>query len=147
MTMGDRVAVLRAGTLEQYGSPRELYDRPASLFVASFIGSPSMNLYEAGLESDAVVGGSQRIALPRVAGLAERDGLGAYRGRKVIVGIRPEHLVLEGSEGAGPAGLAVEVRLVEALGSEQLVHFRVDAAQVRGDEAGAEGGSGSGFGS
>jgi ABC-type sugar transport system ATPase subunit len=147
MTMGDRVAVLRAGVLEQYGTPRELYRRPVSLFVASFIGSPAMNLYEGALESEAVVVGSQRIALPGGAGLPGREGLAglaAYQGRKVIVGVRPEHLVVgaavgaAGSEEAGltaeGTGLTADVRLVEALGSEQLVHFTVDAPQVRGDE-------------
>jgi multiple sugar transport system ATP-binding protein len=145
MTMGDRVAVLRSGVLQQYGPPRELYDAPASVFVASFIGSPAMNLYEAALEGgdgDAVVVGSQRIPWPDAWA---RDGLDAYRGRKVIVGIRPEHLVLAGeaagaggsgrAEGAAPVALAAEVRLVEPLGSEQLVHFTVDAPQVLEDVA------------
>ncbi len=151
MTMGDRVAVLRSGRLEQYGTPRELYDRPASLFVASFIGSPAMNLYEAALEAAAdqcvVVLGSQRLTLAPAG--AERGGLGAYRGRKVIVGIRPEHLAAPGIEGAKPgiegaapgieaaagASLTVDVRLVEPLGSAQLVHFTIDAPEVREDPA------------
>jgi multiple sugar transport system ATP-binding protein len=142
MTMGDRVAVLRAGTLEQYGTPRELYRRPASLFVASFIGSPAMNLYEAALEREAVVVGSQRIPVPGGAGLRGRPGLAAYQGRKVIVGVRPEDLVV-GAGGSEAAALAADVRLVEALGSEQLVHFTMDAPQVRGDET-ASGADGSG---
>jgi multiple sugar transport system ATP-binding protein len=151
MTMGDRVAVLRAGMLEQYGTPRELYGRPESLFVASFIGSPAMNLYEAALEREAVVVGSQRIPIPAGAGAggAGRPGLAAYQGRKVIMGVRPEDLVVgtgaglgaglgggsrAGGSAEGAAGLVAEVRLVEALGSEQLVHFTMDAQQVRGDE-------------
>jgi multiple sugar transport system ATP-binding protein len=139
MTMGDRVAVLRSGVLQQYGPPRELYDAPASVFVASFIGSPAMNLYEAALEGgdgDTVVLGSQRIPLAAGAG---RDGLDAYRGRKIIVGIRPEHLVVSGDAGgaggAGAAGLMADARLVEPLGSEQLVHFTLDAPQVLQDVA------------
>src|SRR6202034_61228 len=88
MTMGDRVAVLRDGVLQQYGTPRELYDSPANLFVASFIGSPEMNLYEASLEATedgaAVVLGSQRLTLPG------RTDVGQYYGRKIISGIRPE---------------------------------------------------------
>jgi multiple sugar transport system ATP-binding protein len=159
MTMGDRVAVLRAGVLEQYGTPRELYERPASLFVGSFIGSPTMNLYEAALEREAVVVGSQRIPAPGAAGRAGRpgrlgrEGLAAYQGRKVIVGVRPEDLVVRAGTGAGAgagagagsseeaaAGLAADVRLVEALGSEQLVHFTMDAPQVRADETVSEAG-------
>ena len=137
MTMGDRVAVLRSGRLEQYGTPRDLYDAPASLFVASFIGSPAMNLYEAALEGAAdqcvVVLGSQRLTLAPAG--AERSGLGAYRGRKVIVGIRPEHFAAPGIEPAAGASLTVDVRLVEPLGNEQLVHFTIDAAQAREDPA------------
>jgi multiple sugar transport system ATP-binding protein len=146
MTMGDRVAVLRAGVLEQCGTPRELYERPASLFVGSFIGSPAMNLYEGALEREAVVVGSQRIPVPGAAGRPGRpgrlgrEGLAAYQGRKVIVGVRPEDLVVRAGAGSGAgssedeAGLAAGVRLVEALGSEQLVHFTMDAPQVRADE-------------
>ena len=157
MTMGDRVAVLRAGVLEQYGTPRELYERPASLFVGSFIGSPAMNLYEAALEREAVVVGSQRIPVAGAAGRPGRlgrEGLAAYQGRKVIVGVRPEHLVVGAGAGSGSgagvgsgagsaeeeAGLAADVRLVEALGSEQLVHFTMDAPQVRADETVSEAG-------
>jgi multiple sugar transport system ATP-binding protein len=152
MTMGDRVAVLASGRLQQYAAPRELYDAPANLFVASFVGSPAMNLYEAALEdagdATVVVLGSQRLTLPagpaRSAGpagpegegdaAAGRAGLDGYHGRKVIVGIRPEHLTSPGE--AGPragASLKADVRLVEPLGSEQLVHFTIDAALVRED--------------
>jgi multiple sugar transport system ATP-binding protein len=112
------------------------------LFVASFIGSPAMNLYEAALEREAVVVGSQRIPVPGGAGLRGRPGLAAYQGRKVIVGVRPEDLVV-GAGGSEAAALAADVRLVEALGSEQLVHFTMDAPQVRGDET-ASGADGSG---
>ena len=142
MTMGDRVAVLKSGRLQQYAAPRELYDAPANLFVASFIGSPAMNLYEAALEdagdATVVVLGSQRLTVPAWdagrAGRAGGAGLAAYHGRKVIAGIRPEHLTSPGE--AGPragASLKADVRLVEPLGSEQLVHFTIDAAQVRDD--------------
>jgi multiple sugar transport system ATP-binding protein len=125
MTMGDRVAVLQGGVLQQYDTPRALYDRPANVFVATFIGSPAMNLYEAGLSADgasgtrpAVVLGSQRLDLP--APVAAR--VAAYQGRKVIVGVRPEDLVVS----SGP-GLVAEARLVEVLGSEKHVYFRLDA--------------------
>jgi multiple sugar transport system ATP-binding protein len=131
MTMGDRVAVLRGGVLQQYGTPRDLYDRPANAFVATFIGSPSMNMYEAGLSAAGAAGttptvvlGSQRLTLP--APVAAR--VAAYQGRKIIVGVRPEDLAVSG--GAGPASgaaLVADVRRVEVLGSEQHVYFSVDA--------------------
>jgi multiple sugar transport system ATP-binding protein len=146
MTMGDRVAVLQAGLLQQYDTPRALYERPANVFVATFIGSPAMNLYEAGLSASGASGGrpvvmlgSQRLDLP--AQVAAR--VAAYQGRKVTVGVRPEDLVVSPGPGAaalGP-GLVAEVRLVEMLGSEQHVYFWLDAtpaAQPTGGAAAAE---------
>jgi multiple sugar transport system ATP-binding protein len=136
MTMGDRVAVLQGGVLQQYGTPRSLYASPANVFVATFIGSPAMNLYEAALEAagssgttPTVVLGSQRLALP--AQVAAR--VAAYQGRKIIVGVRPEDLAVDRSEGVGPA-LVADVRLVEVLGSEQHVYFWLDATPVGGAE-------------
>jgi multiple sugar transport system ATP-binding protein len=146
MTMGDRVAVLLGGVLQQYDTPRALYDRPANLFVATFIGSPSMNLYEGGLSASgssgsrpAVVLGSQRLDLP--AQVAAR--VAAYQGRKVVVGIRPEDLVLPSLAGAGASGpgLAADVRLIEVLGSEEHVYFSIDATaagQAAAEAAGGE---------
>ena len=98
VTMGDRVAVLLDGVLQQYAAPRELFDRPANLFVAGFIGSPGMNLYEASVSAGELVLGSQRLALdPHLAQAA----LAPYNGRKVIAGMRPEDLLLdEGGLGA-----------------------------------------------
>jgi multiple sugar transport system ATP-binding protein len=135
MTMGDRVAVLNAGVLQQYATPHELYDRPANLFVAEFIGSPEMNLYEATVAGDKLLIGSQRLSLGP-AGTA----LAPYRGRTVIAGVRPEDLGLGGDDGdagagagadgagqAGTATLAADVRMVEGLGSEQHVFFSIDA--------------------
>jgi multiple sugar transport system ATP-binding protein len=137
MTMGDRVAVLRDGVLQQAGNSRDLYDRPANIFVATFMGSPSMNLYEAGLEvsgevADLVLGG-QRLSLPPAV-LKRVSGLAAGHGGSVIVGIRPESLADPGSAVTAPepgTTLSVDVQLVEVLGSEQLVHFRLDARRVR----------------
>lgn len=137
--MGDRVAVLRSGLLQQYGTPRELYDRPANVFVATFIGSPAMNLYEGGVAAAGAAGttptvvlGSQQLTLP--APVAAR--VAAYQGRKIIVGVRPEDLAVSGGPGAGGA-LVAEVRLVEVLGSEQHVYFSVDATPA--GDAGSEG--------
>ena len=146
MTMGDRVAVLQGGVLQQYDTPRALYDRPANVFVATFIGSPSMNLYEAGLSTDGTAGttptvvlGSQRLDLP--AHVAAR--VAAYQGRKVVVGIRPEDLVLPAGTGPGRGaaggrpGLAADIRLIEVLGSEQHAYFWLDATQAGQAAAGA----------
>jgi len=128
MTMGDRVAVLQGGLLQQYDTPRSLYDHPANVFVATFIGSPAMNLYEAGLEAaGTLVLGSQRLELPAPA--AAR--VAAFQGRKVLVGIRPEDLTVSASGSA----LVADVRFVEVLGSEQHVYFSIDATP-----AGATGG-------
>jgi multiple sugar transport system ATP-binding protein len=139
MTMGDRVAVLQRGVLQQYDTPRSLYDHPANVFVATFIGSPAMNLYEAGLEAagsagttPTVVLGSQQLELPAPA--AAR--VAAFQGRKILVGIRPEDLTVTGSGSA----LVADVRFVEVLGSEQHVYFSIDAtpagaAAVAGGES------------
>jgi multiple sugar transport system ATP-binding protein len=139
MTMGDRVAVLRAGVLQQLSAPRDLYDQPANTFVATFIGSPSMNLYEAGLEvageSASLLLGSQRLTLPPA--LVKPGGaLAAYLGRPLVVGIRPEHLSDPAVPGGAPdpgASLQVRVELVEVLGSELHVHFTMDAPAIAGE--------------
>jgi len=138
MTMGDRVAVLRAGVLQQCSDPRELYDCPANVFVAAFIGSPSMNLYEASLEAGGDTGavivlGSQKLSLPARV-LKRNPELATYLGRSVTLGIRPEHLSDPANAGAEPAagtGLAADVDYVEVLGSEQLAHFTIDARKIR----------------
>ena len=132
MTMGDRVAVMRRGELQQVAPPQELYDRPLNLFVGGFIGSPAMNLVEATLEGSnggiAAVLGSQRLKLDEDC-VANRPALREYDGRQVVVGIRPEQL--EDAELArdipNDRRLRGEVELREALGSELMVHFRIDA--------------------
>jgi multiple sugar transport system ATP-binding protein len=132
MTMGDRVAVMRKGELQQVASPQELYDQPVNLFVGGFIGSPAMNMLEATLESAngalAAAMGSQRVALGEET-LSQRPALRDYAGRLVILGIRPEDL--EDAELATdlPADrqLHGEVVLRESLGAEVMVHFTVDA--------------------
>jgi multiple sugar transport system ATP-binding protein len=138
MTMGDRVAVLRGGSLLQCDQPDVLYQHPADLFVASFIGSPAMNLYEATLSEGATMLklGSQRIGLGSEV-LARRPGLSAHDERAVVVGIRPEDLTLAGAQ-AQPE-LFAEVSLVESLGADLLVHFALDARRVHVDEQGGDG--------
>jgi multiple sugar transport system ATP-binding protein len=141
MTMGDQVAVMRGGLLQQLAAPQELYDQPSNMFVAEFIGSPSINLYEAELEegSAAVNVGGQRLELPRSV-VSARPALQAFIGRTVIVGIRPEDLLLDGESAGSGDTLAGRVELVESLGSEMLVHFSVDATRVhaKGAQAVAE---------
>jgi multiple sugar transport system ATP-binding protein len=132
MTMGDRVAVMRKGVLQQVASPQELYDHPVNLFVGGFIGSPSMNLFEATLERAdgglTAVAGGQRLAIPDEV-VAERDGLRAYEGKTVIVGIRPESLEDASMVDDPPenARLRGRVELTEALGSELMAHFTIEA--------------------
>jgi multiple sugar transport system ATP-binding protein len=132
MTMGDRVAVMRKGELQQVAPPQELYDHPVNLFVGGFIGSPAMNMVEAGLERAdggfAARLGSHRITLDEEI-LAARPGLRGYEGKKVILGIRPEDLEDAALVSDAPADrrLRGRVELREALGSEIMVHFTVDA--------------------
>ena len=139
MTMGDRVAVMRKGELQQVAAPQELYDRPVNLFVGGFIGSPAMNLIDAKLEqrnSDlvAVLGENEIVLGPETR--SARPGLEAYTGRTLVLGIRPEDLEdasLE-SEGTEQQKLNGRVTLTEALGSEVMVHFKVDAAAAATDD-------------
>ncbi|MBA2383283.1 MAG: sn-glycerol-3-phosphate ABC transporter ATP-binding protein UgpC [Actinobacteria bacterium] len=135
MTMGDRVAVMRGGLLQQTGDPQVVFDRPANLFVASFLGSPPMNLVQAQLsERDgglAAQVGEQEVAVPAEM-VVERPGLRAYAGRTVGLGIRPEHL--REANGDSRTRLRGTVRATEALGSEFLVHLEVAAEPVLTEE-------------
>jgi multiple sugar transport system ATP-binding protein len=135
MTMGDRVAVMRKGRLQQADTPQSLYDEPVNLFVGGFIGSPAMNMLEATLERTngglAAVIGDQRLALdPEL--VSARPGLAAYEGREVIVGIRPEDFedAALASDSPADSRLSGHVELREALGSEILAHFTMDARQA-----------------
>jgi multiple sugar transport system ATP-binding protein len=131
MTMGDRVAVMSAGILQQCDAPSNLYNKPKNLFVAAFIGSPSMNLFEATIAKDgqSLQLGSQRVALSSALHQLQ-PGLAKFFGQQVVVGIRAEDLPLaEGDAVHGPT-LSGEVEAVEELGSELLVHFSVDATRV-----------------
>jgi multiple sugar transport system ATP-binding protein len=134
MTLGDRVAVMKKGELQQVAAPQELYERPVNLFVAGFIGSPAMNLLQGTLRGTAedlrVEIGDQTLTLPPGV-LGIRPALGGHLGQSLIVGIRPEDMedaaLVEVREGAL---LTSTADLVEAMGSDVLVHFGVDAAQV-----------------
>jgi multiple sugar transport system ATP-binding protein len=131
MTMGHRVAVMRDGQLQQVDTPQRLYDAPANLFVASFVGSPPMNLFEAVVERDngrlVCKVGEVEVELPADLA-AERPALANYTGRRVAVGIRPED-VREASGWDG-ARLRGRILLVESLGSEQLVHIEIAATPL-----------------
>ena len=135
MTMGDRVAVLKDGYLQQVDTPQNLYDRPDNVFVAAFIGSPSMNLYEATFDMTddgaTVRLGSQSLALGPEA-FSARPALSGFAGKNVIVGIRPEDFEDASMVEHDTTGkqLTSTVTLVEALGSELMVHFNVDARTV-----------------
>ncbi|MCC8929192.1 MULTISPECIES: ABC transporter ATP-binding protein [Nocardiaceae] len=113
MTMGDRVAVLKDGKLQQCATPRELYRTPANVFVAGFMGSPSMNLFSAPITDGGVRIGDQVVPIPR-------DVLARCSGSEVMFGIRPEHVEIVSS------GLKLEIDVVEELGSEAFVFGRAD---------------------
>jgi len=139
MTLGDRVCVMRGGLLQQVDRPQVLYDRPANLFVAGFIGSPTMNLVEADLaEGDrglTAVFGPHELAVPADVAAA-RPGLRGYVGRRLALGIRPEDI--EDPLASGPAAegsrLDVTVDIREDMGSEVYLHFAVHAPVVKAEE-------------
>jgi multiple sugar transport system ATP-binding protein len=135
MTLGDTVAVLRSGVLQQLDTPQGLYQHPVNLFVAGFIGSPAMNLVEATVrvvDADTFVElGRQRLRVDE-GEVAERPALRGYDGRTVALGIRPEALLDAGVQRDLPPDrrLRATVDLTEDLGSEVLVHFGMDASPV-----------------
>jgi multiple sugar transport system ATP-binding protein len=144
MTLGDRVLVLRDGFLQQIDTPQGLYDRPANLFVAEFIGSPSMNLVgcdlvraNGGFEA-VFVGGGHRLSVPDAL-LNERSALPRFENRRLILGVRPEDLEDARIAGEASDGQSIEatVDIREDLGSEVLVHFGVGAPPVRGEDVAA----------
>ncbi|WP_326523231.1 ABC transporter ATP-binding protein [Sphingomonas sp.] len=120
MTLADRIVVLNAGRIEQIGRPMDLYDHPANLFVAEFIGSPRINTLAGTLVSASATGAV--IDVGGVAMHAAVDASAAQPGASVTLGIRPEHL----ATGGGTNALDVRVRFVEALGSASFVHFARD---------------------
>jgi multiple sugar transport system ATP-binding protein len=130
MTMGDRVAVLRSGRLQQCDVPQQIYNAPANLFVASFIGSPPMNLVEATVAVDEpnVTCRVGRVDLD----VGPAEPLRAYAGRKVALGCRPEHL--ERARGNEPLCLPARIVLTEALGPSLLVHAEVEGRALTRDD-------------
>ena len=139
MTMGDRVAVMRKGELQQVADPQTLYDRPLNLFVGGFIGSPSMNMVEATLVRQnggfVAQAGEQTIQI-NAATLKSRPALAGFEGKNVVLGIRPEDLEDVALAPDTPADhrLKGKVILTEALGSEIMVHFSIEANQAATEE-------------
>ena len=138
MTMGDRVAVIKDGVLQQVDTPESIYGSPDNVFVAAFIGSPSMNLFEASLTGSdeqngaySLVLGDQRLAVPAEV-VASQPALASYEGRPVVVGIRPEHLedASVAPDHPDDQRLDATIDVREALGAETLVHFNLDAQSV-----------------
>ncbi|WP_107766303.1 ABC transporter ATP-binding protein [Nocardioides terrigena] len=135
MTMGDRVALMKAGVLQQLGAPQHLYDHPDNIFVAGFIGSPPMNMAIGRVDrTDAgvtVTFGGATIQVPDSV-TAARPALASYAGRDVAVGIRSEDMedAALARDAGSKARLTTSVALTEALGSEIVVHFPVDAPRV-----------------
>jgi multiple sugar transport system ATP-binding protein len=143
MTMGDRVAVMNAGHLQQVDTPQVLYDKPLNEFVAGFIGSPSINLVESELATSnghlEVSLGEHKLAVDEQSA-RNRSGLADYVGRKVILGIRPEDFEDASVEPEAPADRRIRVTadLTEPLGSEVLVHFSTEATGVVSSAAAAD---------
>jgi multiple sugar transport system ATP-binding protein len=145
MTMGDRVAVMNAGHLQQVDTPQVLYDQPVNEFVAGFIGSPSINLVESELARSnghlEVSLGEHKLAVDdQIA--RNRSSLGDYVGKKIILGIRPEDFEDTAIEPDAPADRRIKVTadLTEPLGSEVLVHFGTEATAVVSSAAAADAG-------
>ena len=139
MTMGDRVAVMRKGELQQVAAPQDLYDQPVNLFVGGFIGSPAMNLLEATLERSngnvVAKAGGQTLHLQNEV-LQTRPALEGFVGRQVILGIRPEDLedASLAPDRATEECMKGQVVLREALGAEIMVHFTTDARPAQTDD-------------
>lgn len=134
--MGDRIAVLNGGLIQQLGTPQELYDRPANLFVAGFIGSPSMNFFNARLvrtgegEAEISIGTGAEASTILLSGESARAlaGHATADGREVIVGIRPEDMQVASPGDTGV--ISGQVEIVEHLGNEQLIYIRIPGAMV-----------------
>ncbi|HET7449077.1 MAG TPA: sn-glycerol-3-phosphate ABC transporter ATP-binding protein UgpC [Gaiellaceae bacterium] len=136
MTMGDRVAVMSKGRLQQVDAPQRLYDRPENLFVAGFIGTPPMNLLEAQVSVNGGVTidlGGNRLPIADEA-VANYPRLREYGGKQVIVGIRAGNLH-PAQEASGLPQLTADVALVESLGGESMAYFHVEARQIKAEAA------------
>jgi multiple sugar transport system ATP-binding protein len=128
MTMGDRIAVMRDGILNQTGTPQELYDNPRNVFVAGFIGSPAMNFATTTLQDGTLQLGNTRVQLVgKPAQIASQRPAGS----SLLVGFRPEHLDIAAAVGTeGQIRFPAQVDVVEYLGNEELLHAQVEGIEV-----------------
>jgi multiple sugar transport system ATP-binding protein len=124
MTMGQRIAVMSEAKLQQVGTPQELYDRPENRFVAGFIGRPAMNFIAVELDGggETATLRAQNVAIPLPSQF--RDAAGPTTGRKLVLGVRPEHIELDGTSG-GSGRIDSTADVVEYLGNEELIHASV----------------------
>jgi multiple sugar transport system ATP-binding protein len=126
MTMGDRIAVMNLGELQQVGAPPELYDNPINIFVAAFIGSPAMNFATAKAhEGHLELGGTKLELSGRPAKAAAQ-----HKGRDLLIGFRPEDLVLNGQTGSDAVRLPARIDVVEYLGHEELIHAQAEGHEI-----------------
>jgi multiple sugar transport system ATP-binding protein len=126
MTMGDRIAVMRDGLLQQVGTPQDLYDHPTNVFVAGFIGSPAMNFATAAISDGGLAMGSQKLGMSgRLSDMIK----GRAQGSNVLLGFRPEHLDLV-QQGDAALRIPAKVDVVEYLGNEELLHAQIEGAEI-----------------
>jgi multiple sugar transport system ATP-binding protein len=126
MTMGDRIAVMNLGVLQQIGTPPELYENPVNVFVAAFIGSPAMNFATAKAHDDGLQLGGTTLELTGRAAKAAQDN----RGRDLLIGFRPEDLRINGHPGSGAVRLPAKIDVVEYLGHEELIHAQSEGHEI-----------------
>jgi multiple sugar transport system ATP-binding protein len=126
MTMGDRIAVMNLGVLQQIGSPPELYDNPVNVFVAAFIGSPAMNFATAKAHDGALKLGEITLELSGRQAKAAAEN----RGRDLLIGFRPEDLQLDGQDGSNAVQVPAQIDVVEYLGHEELIHAQAEGHEI-----------------
>jgi multiple sugar transport system ATP-binding protein len=126
MTMGDRIAVMNLGVLQQIGTPPELYDNPVNVFVAAFIGSPAMNFATAHAADGALKLGSTTLELAGPAAKAAAEN----PGRDLLIGFRPEDLQLNGHGGSNAVQIPAQIDVVEYLGHEELIHAQSEGHEI-----------------
>jgi multiple sugar transport system ATP-binding protein len=126
MTMGDRIAVMSRGVLQQVGTPPALYDNPVNVFVAAFIGSPAMNFARATADDGDLRMGNAKLELSGRAARAAQH----HRGKDLLIGFRPEDLELNGHPGSGAVRIPAKVDVVEYLGHEELLHAQAEGHEI-----------------
>jgi ABC-type sugar transport system ATPase subunit len=127
MTMGDRIAVMRDGILQQVGTPQELYEHPSNIFVAGFIGSPAMNFATTRNEGEHLMLGESQLSL---SGRAAQIAANRPRGTNLLIGFRPEHLELANGHGPEAVRIPAKIDVVEFLGNEELIHAESEGHEV-----------------